>query len=73
MHHAAFAQDFMEADAAEYLYVAMEVQPDRLSAAVRRLVALGFVGFVGSNVTMPHKDTAAHGRAGHVSEASLVP
>jgi shikimate dehydrogenase len=43
----------MEADAAEYVYVAMEVQPDRLSAAVRGLVALGFVGF---NVTMPHKE-----------------
>jgi shikimate dehydrogenase len=43
----------MAADAAEYLYVAMEVQPDRLSAAVRGLVALGFVGF---NVTMPHKE-----------------
>ena len=53
MHNAAFAPDVMEADAAEYVYVAMEVQPDRLSAAVRGLVALGFVGF---NVTMPHKE-----------------
>src|SRR5215218_6609582 len=53
MHNAAFASDVMEADAAEYVYVAMEVQPDRLSAAVRGLVALGFVGF---NVTMPHKE-----------------
>src|ERR687889_617160 len=53
MHNAAFAADVMEADAAEYVYVAMEVQPDRLSAAVRGLVALGFVGF---NVTMPHKE-----------------
>src|SRR5919202_3100104 len=53
MHNAAFAPDFMEADAEEYVYVAMEVQPDRLSAAVRGLVALGFVGF---NVTMPHKE-----------------
>src|SRR5918993_3350727 len=53
MHNAAFAPDVMEADAAEYVYVAMDVQPDRLPAAVRGLVALGFVGF---NVTMPHKE-----------------
>src|ERR671921_24985 len=53
MHNAAFAADVMEADAAEYVYVAMEVQPDRLSAAVRGLVALGFVGF---NVPMSHKE-----------------
>jgi shikimate dehydrogenase len=31
----------------------MDVQPDRLPAAVRGLVALGLVGF---NVTMPHKE-----------------
>jgi shikimate dehydrogenase len=48
MHNAAFA-----ADGADYVYVAMDVEPDRLRAAVEGLVALGFVGF---NVTMPHKE-----------------
>lgn len=47
MHNAAFA-----ADGADYVYVAMDVVPDRLPAAVGGLAALGFVGF---NVTMPHK------------------
>jgi shikimate dehydrogenase len=48
MHNAAFA-----ADGANYMYVAMDVRPDRLPAAVEGLAALGFVGF---NVTMPHKE-----------------
>ncbi len=48
MHNAAFA-----ADGADYAYVAMDVMPDRLPAAVEGLSALGFVGF---NVTMPHKE-----------------
>ncbi len=48
MHNAAFA-----ADGADYVYVAMDVGPDRLRAAVEGLAALGFVGF---NVTMPHKE-----------------
>jgi shikimate dehydrogenase len=48
MHNAAFA-----ADGANYVYVAMDVGSDRLCAAVEGLVALGFVGF---NVTMPHKE-----------------
>ncbi len=47
MHNAAFA-----ADGVDYVYVAMDVVPDRLPAAVGGLAALGFVGF---NVTMPHK------------------
>jgi shikimate dehydrogenase len=47
MHNAAFAHD-----GADYAYVAMDVRPDRLAAAVEGLRALGFVGF---NVTMPHK------------------
>jgi shikimate dehydrogenase len=47
MHNAAFA-----ADGADYVYVAMDVVPDRLPTAVGGLAALGFVGF---NVTMPHK------------------
>ncbi|MDQ3966531.1 MAG: shikimate dehydrogenase [Actinomycetota bacterium] len=49
MHNAAFA-----ADGVDYVYVAMDVVPDRLPAAVGGLAALGFVGF---NVTMPHKKT----------------
>ena len=48
MHNAAFARD--ESD---YVYVAMDVLPDRLTEAVEGLRALGFVGF---NVTMPHKE-----------------
>jgi shikimate dehydrogenase len=48
MHNAAFA-----ADEADYVYVAMDVGPDRLRAAVEGLAALGFIGF---NVTMPHKE-----------------
>lgn len=48
MHNAAFAHD-----GADYVYVAMDVLPDRLTEAVEGLKALGFVGF---NVTMPHKE-----------------
>ena len=48
MHNAAFAHD-----GADYVYVAMDVLPDRLAEAVEGLRALGFVGF---NVTMPHKE-----------------
>src|SRR5918992_1019768 len=53
MHNAAFAQDDTGPDGADYVYVAMDVWPDRLPAAVRGLAALGFIGF---NVTMPHKE-----------------
>jgi shikimate dehydrogenase len=48
MHNAAFAHD-----GADYVYVAMDVWPNRLLAAVEGLRALGFIGF---NVTMPHKE-----------------
>jgi shikimate dehydrogenase len=48
MHNAAFAHD-----GADYVYVAMDVWPNRLPTAVEGLRALGFVGF---NVTMPHKE-----------------
>ena len=47
MHNAAFA-----ADGSDYVYVAMDVSPEYLPAAVEGLKALGFIGF---NVTMPHK------------------
>src|SRR5215210_9124622 len=53
MHNAAFAVGKNETAEAEYAYVAMDVRPERLPAAVRGLAALGFVGF---NVTMPHKE-----------------
>jgi shikimate dehydrogenase len=49
MHNAAFAHD-----GSDYMYVAMDVLPDRLTEAVEGLRALGFVGF---NVTMPHKES----------------
>jgi shikimate dehydrogenase len=48
MHNAAFAHD-----GSDYVYVAMDVVPDRLTQAVEGLRALGFAGF---NVTMPHKE-----------------
>lgn len=48
MHNAAFA-----ADGADYAYLAMDVASERLAAAVEGLSALGFLGF---NVTMPHKE-----------------
>ncbi|HZG64777.1 MAG TPA: shikimate dehydrogenase [Rubrobacteraceae bacterium] len=48
MHNAAFA-----ADGADYAYLAMDVAPERLATAVEGLSALGFLGF---NVTMPHKE-----------------
>jgi shikimate dehydrogenase len=48
MHNAAFA-----ASGLDYVYVAMDVLPEDLPAAVGGLGALGFRGF---NVTMPHKE-----------------
>src|SRR5919205_4455268 len=51
MQNAAFA-----ARALDWVYVACEVAPDRLSGAVDGLVALGFAG---ANVTIPHKRAAA--------------
>jgi shikimate dehydrogenase len=48
MHNAAF-----EASGSDYVYVAMDVRPDNLPAAVDGLRALGFRGF---NVIMPHKE-----------------
>jgi shikimate dehydrogenase len=48
MHNAAFAASDLD-----YVYVAMDVLPEDLSAAVCGLRALGFRGF---NVTMPHKE-----------------
>src|SRR5215210_2349269 len=54
MHNAAFAADGINpVGGADYVYVAMNVRPERLRAAVAGLAALGFVGF---NVTMPHKE-----------------
>ena len=51
MQNAAFA-----ARALDWAYVACEVAPERLRAAVHGLVALGFAG---ANVTIPHKRAAA--------------
>lgn len=47
MHNAAFA-----ADELDYVYVPMQVHPNRLPEAVEGLRALRFRGF---NITMPHK------------------
>jgi shikimate dehydrogenase len=51
MQNAAFA-----ARGLDWAYVACAVSADRLEAAVRGLVALGFAG---ANVTAPHKEAAA--------------
>ena len=51
LHNAAFA-----ARGLDWAYVACEVAPERLEAAVRGLVALGFAG---ANMTIPHKQPAA--------------
>jgi shikimate dehydrogenase len=51
LQNAAFA-----ARGLEWAYVACEVAPEALGAAVRGLVALGFAG---ANVTIPHKRAAA--------------
>lgn len=47
MHNASFAAEDLD-----YLYVALDVEPENLPAAVAGLGALNFRGF---NVTMPHK------------------
>jgi shikimate dehydrogenase len=47
MHNAAFA-----ALALDWVYVALDVAPERLEAAVR---GLGALGLAGANVTAPHK------------------
>jgi shikimate dehydrogenase len=51
MQNAAFA-----ARALDWAYVACEVAPEELEAAIRGLVALGFAG---ANITAPHKEAAA--------------
>ena len=51
MQNAAFA-----ARGLDWAYVACEVAPDRFREALQGLVALGFVG---ANVTIPHKQEAA--------------
>jgi shikimate dehydrogenase len=51
MQNAAFA-----ARGLDWTYVACDVEPERLEAAVSGLVALGFAG---ANVTIPHKQAAA--------------
>jgi shikimate dehydrogenase len=51
MHNAAFA-----ARGLDWAYVPLRVEPDDLEAAVRGLVALGFVG---ANVTTPYKRRVA--------------
>ena len=51
MQNAAFA-----ARALDWAYVAFDIPPERLLEAVAGLVALGFIG---ANVTIPHKEAAA--------------
>jgi shikimate dehydrogenase len=51
MQNAAFA-----ARGLDWVYVACEVAPDALEAAIRGLAALGFAG---ANITAPHKEAAA--------------
>ena len=63
MHNAAFA-----ASGSDYVYVAMDVEPQDLPAAVAGLEALGFCGF---NVTTPHKE-AILPLLDELDEAALV-
>ncbi len=63
MHNAAFA-----ASGPDYVYVAMDVEPQDLPVAVAGLEALGFCGF---NVTMPHKE-AIIPLLDELDEAALV-
>ena len=63
MHNAALAELGL---AAEWSYEAIEVAPAELEALVRRMEAEGFVG---ANVTMPHK-VAALELADEASEAA---
>lgn len=51
MHNAAYRKMGLD-----LVYLAADVSPDRLPAAVEGLVALGFAG---ANVTIPHKEAAA--------------
>jgi shikimate dehydrogenase len=53
MHNAAFASEKTSRDGLDWVYVPMDVRPERLAAAVGGLAAIGFTGF---NVTMPHKE-----------------
>jgi len=62
MQNAAFA-----ARALDWAYVALDVAPERLADAVRGLAAAGFVG---ANVTAPHKLAAA--RLGDEADAESV-
>jgi shikimate dehydrogenase len=48
MHNASFT-----ANGLDYVYLGLDVTPERLSEAVNGLASLGFEGF---NVTMPHKE-----------------
>lgn len=48
MHNAAFRREGLD-----FVYVAMDVDPEELPEAVRGAAALGFRGF---NLTMPHKE-----------------
>jgi shikimate dehydrogenase len=64
IHNAAYA-----AAGLDWVYVPLPVAPDRLPAALQGLAALGFVGV---NLTMPHKTEAA-GLVARLSEdASLL-
>jgi shikimate dehydrogenase len=62
MQNAAFA-----ARGLDWAYVACEVAPERLEAAIGGLVALGFAG---ANITAPHKEAA--GKFCDEAEASSV-
>ena len=77
MQNAAFA-----ARGLDWLYVAIDVPPERLEEAVRGLAGLGFAG---ANVTAPHKQAVAHllgsklpsvntlvGGEGHSTDAAVL-
>lgn len=64
MHNAAFAEHRLD-----LVYLALPVPPERLLAVVE---ALGSVGAVGANVTVPHKQTVIAACDALTEEARLV-
>jgi shikimate dehydrogenase len=63
MHNAAFKALDMDA-----VYLAFDVEPERLMAVLPAMAAMGFVGL---NLTVPHKEVAFHGLE-HLDESARL-
>lgn len=64
MHNAAFKKLDMN-----YIYLAFDIEPEKLSTSLGAMVALGFEGL---NVTVPHKETIIPYLHGLAKEAILI-